>query len=375
MSIQADAHQFDIDAFFKGPVHEFTSKLASLERRIPKDQSPAHDEFLEELTRAIHESREFCEQAQSEIGEDSVLLKSVQAKFRDAIQPWFDQSWFMLRAKNKPRGYPGDYAMLAAIYDGKTKGTGFGGYLDLYFLGTDLARAVCSRLAAVKEFLIDEVSNRTTRFSILNVASGPGREYTQDFEPHPLMQLTCVDTDEQALAYLKANVKPETAESLDLNCVCYNALKMTSSKANLQQFGRADMIYSVGLCDYIPDRYLIRILNGWRESVAENGIVYVAFKDEPTYRASEYQWHVDWHFYQRTEEDCFKLFAEAGYDIGSMVMTRDTTGIIMNFVARDRAINRIRIDGAHELRGPHTPADADLSETVASGLDFEFEDM
>lgn len=344
---------FDVESFFNVQVRQFTDAMASLERRIPRSKVPETDEFLTELTAAIHKSRQDCREAEEAIGDDKQLLNEVQARFRKEIVFWFDQSWFMQRAKAKPRGYPGDFEMLTAIYEGKTKTLGFGGYLDLYFLGTDLARAVCGRLDAVQKFLVREVLKRSVNVSILNVASGPGREYSHGLEVGEMVNLTCVDTDQQALQYLQDHIDPQVAGSIDLNCVCYNALKMSSAKANIENFGRPDMIYSVGLCDYIPDRYLIRILNGWRESVAENGIVYVAFKDDPRYHAAEYQWHVDWHFYRRVEADCVRLFAEAGYDVDDMTMFRDSTGIIMNFVFRIKTGTQQRVDQAETLRGPH----------------------
>ena len=142
---------------------------------------------------------------------------------------------------------------------------------------------------------------------------------------------------------------------MDLSCVCYNALKMTSPENNRRQFGSPDIIYSVGLCDYLPDRYLIRILDGWRQTAGEDGIVYVAFKDALRYHGAEYQWHVDWHFYARTEEDCRNLFAKAGYDVDRMEVHRDETGIIMNFIARTEALRGVRIDRPQRLSGPHFP--------------------
>lgn len=355
--------EFDIDSFLSVDVRAFTDALASLERRIPAGQIPQDDEFLRELTVAFHRSRDACEAAEIAIGANTELLKEMQSKFRDAIAPWFDQSWFMQRAKVKPRGYPGDYLMLSSIYDGETKSTGIGGYLDLYFLNTDLARGVCTRLANVKQFIQEEAASRSARFSVLNVACGPGREYTHDFVAPEGMTLTCVDSDDTALEYLRENVSAENASSLDLNCVNYNALKMTSSQKNIERFGEVDMIYSVGLCDYIPDRYMIRMLNGWRETVGENGVVYVAFKDFLKYYPAEYQWHVDWYFYQRTEGDCRKLFADAGYNVDEMEMFRDSSGVIMNFIAREPAIARNRFHAAEGLRGPHIPnVNSELSE-------------
>jgi len=345
--------EFDVSSFFEHETKAFTDVLASLESRIDPAAEPQDDHFLKELTDALHRSRVECRAAEKAIGENPELLKEVQEEFRRLIAPWMDQGWFLQRAKAKPRGYPGDFEMLTAIYNGQTKTKGLGGYLDLYFLRTDLARAVCTRLAAVQKFLVREVLTRTTRVSILNVASGPGREYTDGFEEaYESVQLTCIDTDEAALQYLQSRMQENAAE-IDLSCVCYNALRMTSPANNRKQFGAPDIIYSVGLCDYLPDRYLIRILDGWRQTVGDDGIVYVAFKDALQYHAAEYQWHVDWHFYERTEEDCRELFAQAGYDVSQMEVERDGTGIIMNFIARAASLRGTRVDQPERLRGPH----------------------
>ena len=111
---------------------------------------------------------------------------------------------------------------------------------------------------------------------------------------------------------------------------------MTSAVVNVERFGRSDLIYSVGLCDYIPDKYLIPMLEGWRGSLSPGGTVYVAFKDCKRYTTPEYQWLVDWFFLQRTEEECRHLFAAAGYDMDELEMSRDETGIIINFVGAAR---------------------------------------
>jgi len=351
--LESSTKEFDVSGFFEHETQAFTDVLASLERRIAPDAEPRDDAFLKELTDALHRSRVDCRAAEKAIGRNPELLKEVQEEFRKRIAPWMDQSWFLQRAKVKPRGYPGDFEMLTAIYNGQTKTKGLGGYLDLYFLRTDLARAVCTRLSSIQKFLVREVLARTTRVSILNVASGPGREYTEGFEKAcESVQLTCVDTDEAALQYLQTQVQ-ENAADLDLSCVCYNALRMTSPGNNRKQFGAPDIIYSVGLCDYLPDRYLIRILDGWRQTVGDDGIVYVAFKDALCYHAAEYQWHVDWHFYERTEEDCRQLFAQAGYDVSQMQVERDDSGIILNFIARAAALQGRRVDQPERLRGPH----------------------
>ena len=61
--------------------------------------------------------------------------------------PLTERSYF------KPRGYPGDYATLVGIYDNVPKTRGFGGYFDLYFLNTVLARGVRERMLGARQFL------------------------------------------------------------------------------------------------------------------------------------------------------------------------------------------------------------------------------
>lgn len=344
--------QTDIDAFFASDVSAFTRRIADLDRRIGPAAAPRKDEIFQELYDAIYRCLDACARAEAQLRSDPQRLKEVQDRFRGEIAPWFDRSWFMQRAKVKPRGYPGDYETLTGIYDGLPKSVGIGGYLDLFFLGTILGRAVPARIRAARAFLIAELARRGTATAV-NVACGPCREYTEDWKPaHPgnFLRVACIDSDRQALDFVEARLAAAPPEGVEVQCVSYNALRMGSAKANVAKFGRPDILYSVGLCDYIPDKFMIPMLRGWRETVADGGVVYVAFKDSRRYPTEEYQWLVDWFFLQRTEEDCRRLFAEAGYDVDGMEMTRDATGAIMNFVSRVKAPAVIRVDQAEGLR-------------------------
>ena len=82
-----------------------------------------------------------------------------------------------------------------------------------------------------------------------------------------------------------------------------------------------------------PRQVLDSALARLRESLHEGGVVYVAFKDARLYTTPEYQWLVDWFFLQRTDEDCRKLFEQAGYNVDELDSMRDETGIIINYIA------------------------------------------
>lgn len=357
-----------INRFFAEQVPRFTQALEEFDRHIDRQAEPESDALVAELTHSISASLDDCLALESQLAGEPQLLKETQIRYREAIWPWFGQSWFMNHALSKPRGYPGDYQMLNAIYDGVTRSRGLGGYLDRYFLNTSLGRAVPARLRLARKFLLEELDRRQGDVAVLNVACGPCREYLAGLPARAgQTTITLVDNDALALDYVQANISPILAQSAQVNFVRYNALRMTSAAVNVERFGRSDIIYSVGLCDYIPDKYLVPLLQGWRESLREGGVVYVAFKDCKLYSTPEYQWLVDWFFLQRTTEECTKLFELAGYNLDDMETMRDETGIIINYIARSKTPAFVRLDAAEPLAGPQTadiPAATDAHRAI-----------
>lgn len=335
-----------IDEFFTREVADFTATMDRLARHIDPDASPKVDQHLHDFSESLEDCLTGCRRVEEDLKFTPQTLRSVQARFREAIGPWFSRSAFMRHALAKPRGYAGDYEMLIAIYEGRPRSRGFGGYLDLYFLRTELGRAVPARLRGVKQFLLDETARRGGTVTALDIACGPAREFTGEFDLPEGCQLkvACLDHDDAALDYVRTHVAPHTPYNVELECVKHNALRMMSGASNRRHFGAPDIIYSVGLCDYIPDELMCRLLRGWRETAASGGVVYVAFKDCRFYDAVRYQWPVDWHFFQRTEADCLRLFDQAGYDLADMEIVRDETGSIMNFISRIPAAALLRVD-------------------------------
>jgi hypothetical protein len=299
-------------------------------------------------------------------------LDETRRRFREKIAPWFYQSQLMYHATTKPQGYPGDYQMLISIYEGRTPSTGIGGYLDLYFLNAELGKGVPARMQCVTKFLKQQLAERSGDISILDVACGPCEEFAKNRIPlssdNRNIQVSFLDYDKDALAYVKDNVIAPRADRDHFRCIHYNALRMRSADRFTKQFGKYDIIYSVGLCDYIENRLLIPMLRGWREATNDNGVVFVAFKDQALYDKNRYQWPVDWHFLQRSQEDCMEILAEAGFDINQVKVTRDETRVIMNFMAPTGITGKRRFDQAHppvqspiQLEAKETPSMTEAS--------------
>jgi hypothetical protein len=338
----------DYEGFFSKDVQSLVDTLIDLNSRVDAKTQATMDETYKTMVEAFDRSCVACRQMDERLSDDPEQLKEVKERFREAISPLLGKSWCYSRALNKPRGYPGDAGLLTVMYDNVPLATGFAGYVDLYFLSTTLAYGIRERLRCAKTFLIEELERRHGDVSVLNVACGPVREYEGGIE-HPSdvkIHINCLDSDAETLDYVKKRSTTGAFGDLDINCVCYNALRTSSTKNNIRMFGQPDILYSIGLCDYIPDEYLIPMLQGWRETVNDGGVVYVAFKDTRRYSHTIYQWYTDWNFYLRTEEDCRSLFEQAGYDVYGLKMTRDTTGSIFNFIGRKKKLSYIRIDRA-----------------------------
>jgi hypothetical protein len=346
-----------IKRFLAEDVERFVQRLAGIESEVKEHQTPHSTEHRECVDSAIGDMRAACLELETLIGDNSEVLRETQDAFREAIAPWFDQSYLMERAKTKPRGYPGDYVMLLAMYDRLPNSSGLGGYLDMHFIECELACAVRGRMRAVRQFLVEELARRDGEVTIVNIACGPCREFVARLE-HPANvcpRITVVDSDQETLDYVAENVSGVNGAP-KLHCLRYNALRVGSTKRNIEAFGRPDIIYSVGLFDYIPDRLLVPMLRGLRDTLAEGGVLYLAFKDTNRYDKTVYQWMVDWFFFQRTVDECRELFRQADFDLEGMKMTRDESGIIVNFISRVPAGEHYRVDGAQVTPEPQKKA-------------------
>ncbi|TWT77129.1 hypothetical protein Pla123a_25600 [Posidoniimonas polymericola] len=343
-----------IDTFFREDVARLTGGLHSLSERVDTEAVARRDEAYEQLLSLLSDSREACRLLEQRLAGDEPALREVQQRFQEAIEPWFSQSWMMDRARTKPQGYAGDYAMLTSIYEAEPKSKGIGGLLDLFFLATELGRAVPARKDAVREFLAGEFEERSGDVRVLNVACGPCREFEDGVAcpPQSNVSVTFVDYDEDSLAFAEQQLT-QNPGPFEYSFVRYNALRMQAPKRFIEEHGLFDVIYSVGLCDYLSDRQLIAMFKGWKSMLRPGGVLYVAFKDRHRYDKTDYQWLTDWFFLEREEADCRRLFVEAGYSDADLGMSRDASGIILNFAARDSA--RRRIDSPHSV-GPATAA-------------------
>ncbi len=115
--------------------------------------------------------------------------------------------------------------------------------------------------------------------------------------------------------------------------LCFYTLFDYSSfddETNLIEFGRQDIIYSVGFFDYLPDEFLIKLLSSLYNLLDHGGTLIAAFKDANRYRSQEYHWILNWDgFLQRREEDFRNILSVAGIPNSAIKEEREESGIII----------------------------------------------
>lgn len=261
---------------------------------------------------------------------DRELIKYTQRRFRAKTDALISKSHFMNHARTWPQGYVGDHKIIEDIYRNMPLSEGMGLVLDLVFLATALGKAVPARKDKMRDILEEEISLNSSS-KILNIGCGSCRELAElgTLIKGSKARITCLDFDVAALDYASERL---IMFGIADHCTFrkYDALKMISQKRNAREFGPQNLIYSIGLLDYLTDEFLIRFIRAIYDLLEPGGKFIAVFKDADFYGPHEYHWVVDWDaFYQRKALESKRLILGAGIPEENISVERDRTGVIL----------------------------------------------
>lgn len=323
--------------FFTKNVRQYHEDLSILvqEAKETKITSEEIEKRLATLTDGILLKGEVLEK----IVDNNIHMKKIKQIFREIAGCWFYKSPIVKLAYDKPRGYPGDFELFEIIYNNiplaETKSIGF--YCDRYFLNNDYAMAARARKNRMKNILQDLVENNSlATIKMLNVACGPSREIRELFSEQLLLSgisnkkiiFTGLDNDKDALKFSKSalNNLPSNIETRFLN---ENVLDIFRNDKYYDLIGKQDIIYILGLTEYLPDRIFKRLLRFLYQLLDEKGMLVVTYKDKDiTFPSLPPEWFCDWDFIKRDKDDLIKTAKELGGDKYSLKIEREGTGTI-----------------------------------------------
>lgn len=310
----------------------FMGRLEAIEKRCadPREEPAVLQAAVSE---AVSEMMSACEDFERGAAPDAKALKDTQIRFREKTHPVISKSYTMNRTRIWPQGSQGDYKTLELAYKNTPLSEGIGYYLDLFMLDLPLAHAVRNRMKKLEEILKEEVTKRKQP-ALLNIACGSSRELmglVPEIESSSA-RITCIDTDDDALAFAQSRLSyAGVSEQIEFRR--YNALRLFDYDLALSDFGKQDVIYSIGLFDYLPSDFLVKMFGTLYRLLNEGGTLILSFKDAARYDHRVFHWLVDWDgFQQRREEDFMRILEEAGIRNSLTTEVREDTGIIVFYL-------------------------------------------
>lgn len=298
-----------ISGFFGKDIYNYLSKLSAVEK------NDLTFVFFERLTdRLVAKGANLLKNIPNK-----TIKKKIKNYFRKTVGAWSYNSLIVKRAFEKPRGYPGDYLTLEIIYNNlpiTDKMETIGYFFDIYFLKNPLALAVRERKDKMAEYLYDFVEKHNPqRIKILNFASGAIREVRDLLQKFPSMSeinFTFLDFDEEALSFSQSQIKVES----NFKFLRQDIFKIIKNSKNI--IGNQDLIYSIGLIDYLPERILIEFIKCCYNLVVPGGRIILSHKDCEEHSPLLPDWFCDWNFYPRSKSDISKIILKSGIDLKNL---------------------------------------------------------
>src|SRR5689334_9125126 len=116
------------------------------------------------------------------------------------------RGWLLNRARMKPRGYAGDYEMLARIYENRLCDDPLGRLIDRYFQAQAAPQAVRNRMAMTVEWIVESAAEQQGPLKIAVVGSAFGLEVRDalarlNAAARAAIQVTLLDLDPAAVDF------------------------------------------------------------------------------------------------------------------------------------------------------------------------------
>jgi SAM-dependent methyltransferase len=243
---------------------------------------------------------------------DKKRLEATKEYTELVLTPELNHGPVWWRSYFKPAGYPGDFEIMNYVYDWQREGRDVYSQL-MHRVGLDVAECIGTRMHVVRKVIGDVVRSRAdgTPARIMSLGCGSAREVELHLKdpaaPAGAVAFTLIDQEQAALAYafdhahpLTLKLKPQ-AKVRPINVAFSDVLR---GGAWLDEAGPQDMIYSVGLIDYLIDRRARALASRLYERLAPGGLLIIGNMNETELsNLWPMEFICDWHLFYRTEKD------------------------------------------------------------------------
>lgn len=259
-----------------------------------------------------------------------------KAYFRKHLHSLFLLSPFNNRAFTKPLAYAGDYEMMNMIYRDMDEGTSFFAKLmNRHILTKTAPNAVRGRAKYVTDkitqLLADKFKNNNS-VSITNIACGPAKEIQDLFRTNSEIdkcKFTFVDADERPLLYSQqvlTELKRKHNRQTEMKFVHKAIDQIIKDRDWKNKIKKQDVVYSIGLLDYLSPIMARRMISSLYELLDDNGILMIGNINNSNDTRNFMEYVGEWYIIHRNDQELLALSNKLN-PINEKKLERDQTNV------------------------------------------------
>jgi extracellular factor (EF) 3-hydroxypalmitic acid methyl ester biosynthesis protein len=246
------------------------------------------------------------------------------------------------RSYAKPLGYPGDFEIMNQVYDWERLGADAYEML-MHRVGLEVAECIGTRMEVVRSHIADVVRekghDRPAR--IASLGSGPAREVEGYLATHTgggnRAEFSLIDQEEAALRYAHEATYPYVMNAegrisvQGLNLSFTDILRGSEGLAGLPP---QDLVYSVGLLDYLTDQRCKALVGRLYDLLAPGGLLIIGnMNDCPLSNYWPMEYITDWSLHYR-DDACMLAWTEGLHGASAWTEIERTGRVRMLFVRK-----------------------------------------
>jgi extracellular factor (EF) 3-hydroxypalmitic acid methyl ester biosynthesis protein len=244
-----------------------------------------------------------------EVLNDREALEATKSYTETVLTPEIRLGAIFDRSYAKPLGYPGDYAVMNQIYDWERRGNTVYEML-LHRLGLEVGEFVKTRMEMVRQHIAATVREKASGQAarIMSLGCGPAREvelFLSGGLAKRKAEFTLIDQEQDALSYAVEKTYPHVLNSRGLarvQCLNVSFTDILRGGGSLETIAPQDMIYCVGLLDYLADRRAAGLVRRLYQMLGTGGLLIVGNMNEtPVSGIWPLEFVLDWTLYYRTD--------------------------------------------------------------------------
>lgn len=275
--------------------------------------------------------------------DDLPSLRAAKRYTELVLTPEFLLGPIWRRGYEKPLGYPGDFGFMTYVYEWRREGDGPYAKL-LHRLGLDVGECIANRMVMSRQMIAAEFARASAgrMLKIANVGCGPAWEVASLLENWPgdrAGEFSLIDQDERALARAYERAYPLTLPlqgRAALRCLQVSFLDLMKAGALFRSLPPQDLVYSVGVVDYLSPKRARQFVTDLFAQLAPGGLLAIAnVKDCDEAIMWPLEFIGDWSLIYRSEAEMRAMAAGLGH--AGLEIKADATGRVLFLLLRKPA--------------------------------------